>query len=447
MANEEVEILDTYFESFKHYKTAEYEQEFFNLFASSLTLRPRLIHVHSNIDFSRAPENTLFIFGKRNLFSWRQSWIWHNLKDSYVTSNRKNKDSMGRKFFLITMPSKIRYLHVILTEDVKRFYSNQVILNSRRNKHFHVMNDKSIIESIQVAQYYLLGEVLPVQLKKYQNNSLKKSESHNIDDFLSKTFSFLLASSTLPYFLLNTQCRRLKQRFSQIKWNQSQNLSTVVALSEDEKSLQSVDQEILKNLRGQNLLKNSTFEICSELSLLIQEDGTFCSNNWYVNRGGEVQFRLFSRSHQVSCEGEAEAFIEIENRSSGNAFIELVQELDLGDLQLDIAGKFTEFSFEIRRLSTLSSSSRIYALIYYRDDSGGNMRLINTVKEVKFDTIDNQKNWNQFSVLSQVPENSREVLVAIALLGSEWLDVGDGLQIKNPHFRVSSFISTDSTRS
>jgi hypothetical protein len=74
---ENLEIMDTYYQSLKRFGCANHEEEILQEFLLSNTKENSLIHVHSKIKFYELENIDLLIFGKRNIFTWRTSMITH----------------------------------------------------------------------------------------------------------------------------------------------------------------------------------------------------------------------------------------------------------------------------------------------------------------------------------------------------------------------------------
>ena len=90
---ESLGILDTYNESFIRYACFNHEEEILKEFLELDHKGNFLIHVHDKIKFSDLNYVDLVVFGKRNLFTWRTSFISHNFKNelSLVYSKRKKQ--------------------------------------------------------------------------------------------------------------------------------------------------------------------------------------------------------------------------------------------------------------------------------------------------------------------------------------------------------------------
>ena len=194
------------------------------------------------------------------------------------------------------------------------------------------------------------------------------------------------------------------------------------------------NKQYRKDLILQNIIKDSNFENCSNEILVVNEDNIFCGKDWFLNRGGEITFRQFSRSHEMFIPDELETFVEIENRDGTNTFFEIVQEIDLTVIPLKLAEERCIFSFEIRNVRNQSKDVRVYALIYYCLDGLNGVKLINTVHEVTFEVDATQQIWREFDSVSIIPRAAKRVFIGILAECSTGIDEGFALHLKNMYF-------------
>jgi hypothetical protein len=192
-----------------------------------------------------------------------------------------------------------------------------------------------------------------------------------------------------------------------------------------------------RGLVSQNLLSDPNFENCSFDVLEINKDRTFCGNNWHLNRGGEIYYRQFSRARGRSYPEESETFIEIENKDPQNSFFEIIQEVELHDLPIKLAGEKSIFSFEKKLLGSLSNNVKTYAMIYYNSDKEKDLRLINTAHEIPDQEISEQSTWQKHFFVSRIPKDAEKVSIGILVQSSTGLDTGLGIHLKNMYLGLA----------
>lgn len=434
LVGESIDILDTYFKSLSIYGSALHEQEFFDEIVSTLTLNPRVVHVHSSIDFSKVPENTLIVHGVRSNWSWRKSWILHVLKNilaAYLTKQKAWQYSVPQRD-----DNNPQGFYNLFTADIYHYYDNPIIKNMQVKRFVHKLNDESILETIQLVREHLRADDKTLRIQRYKNSKTRNLEKHDSNGLMINVAGVFLCFVTYPLYLFNFYLQLLIPKLTRQK-------KTFLKPHETHQGKYEINELERKNIEKygrdlieQNAIVNPNFEICSNEVSIINEDHAACAENWYLNRDGEIIFRQFSRSLGRFYLQELETFAEIVNCDNKNTFFEIFQEINLQSLPIKFQGERCIFSFQLRIKGNLSKNERTYGLTSYSVDENKNLRLINTVHRIGSENEIIQSNWQKFVFVCRIPEDAKKLFVGILVQCPTGLDEGLVLNLKNMHLSL-----------
>jgi hypothetical protein len=441
--DKELEILDTYAMSFESYGNDLHEQEFLNEIVSTLTLIPRIIHVHTSLDFSDLPENSLIVYGIRSNWSWRKSWISHQIKKIFADSSNSTKQKEFQYKFVKRVKNKLKFVYELLTDDIYFFYKNPTLRYAYRPTISHNLNDESMLQTLEILNTYLKMDQEKLRIKRYQNLEISNLRRHDLEGFFPNMVGTVITFLTYPIYLILSNVRKIILKITGKEIFISKDHETPQGETDIDKKEHDLRGQYSKDFLLQNVLKNPDFENCSNETLVVNKDGTYCADNWYLNRGGKIIFRQFSHSLDSFSPKEPDTFVEIENCDPANTFFEIVQEIDLVESPLKLEGERCIFSFELRHLKNQSMGQRTSAMIYYSLSGSNHHRLINTVHEIKSELGETHSIWRQYNFVSKIPHSAKKVFIGVLVDSKEGIDDSFSLHLKNVHFglRASKKVS------
>ena len=231
---ESLGILDTYNESFIRYACFNHEEEILKEFLELDVKANFLIHVHNKIKFSDLNYVDLVVFGKRNLFTWRTSFISVYIK---TRINRRVKEDLKKQIdcrhpqMCLKKNQKHLYfwkLFYIITESMSEW--NLCVIPKNNLPKYDILTYNEDINS-QIELGNKINEIVcngnnssKFKLKRYAstNSDLKIKGPHDtmgVQRFLGNLINIL----TFPMFLFFHLMRVLKQEFKYL-WNKSPSL-------------------------------------------------------------------------------------------------------------------------------------------------------------------------------------------------------------------------------
>lgn len=422
--------------SFSHYGSDLHEQEFLNQIFSTLTIKPRIIHVHSSLDFSKMPENCVIVYGLRDNWSWRKSWISHRIKkmirDFLAISKQKN--------FQSNLPNsvyqKMKEIYDLFASNIHDFYENPTIKRPSQKILTHKMTDMSMLNTIQMIFTHLKINQEEIHVTRFKNSKISNLEKHDTEGLLVNTIGTFLSSFTYPMHLFLFYIRKIISIFVRGE----SKFSKIHESPRGKKEIRELEEHFIKQFRSdlifQNVLKNPNFENSSSEISFINSDHTFFADDWYINRGGEIIFRQFSRSKGKMYPGELECFIEIENSDSTNTFFEILQEINLEELCLKLEGEKCNLAFEVRKKDYGISGQRYWAITYYGLEDLIHDKFINTVHEINIEADAMVQPWQKFSCETIIPREAKRIFVGILVHNPIGLNKGLNVHLKNMHFSL-----------
>jgi len=230
---ESLGILDTYNESFIRYACFNHEEEILKEFLELDGKANFLIHVHNKIKFSDLNYVDLVVFGKRNLFTWRTSFISHNFKNELSLVYIKIKKQIACRHPQMCLKKNQYHLYFwklfyVMTESMSE-WNLCVIPKNNLPKYDILTYNEDINSQIELGNklqkiFFNGNDSSKFKLERYgsTNSDLKIRGSHDtigVQRFLGNLINIL----TFPMFLFFHFVRGLKQEFKSL-WSKSPSL-------------------------------------------------------------------------------------------------------------------------------------------------------------------------------------------------------------------------------